>query len=1011
MERSSDHRPRMNRRRLAAFLSILVAAAPFFIAGFCAGQAWGQGAEGGLPRALELYRTGDYRAAEAIFQSLLQTEPKNLTVRKMLADCLMREGRTAEARQQYQQILQISPGDVDAAQALRPAPPPPAAPKPAAPQAPVNREAVERVQAGGEIERAEREIQVGRLDQAQTILEALLNRQPGAIIPQQRLAEIYTRTKQYTRAAELYATLGMTPGPGSAAFLLRAAQNYSYAENYPEAVRLYRQYLTASPGDVPASLELANVLLWSNQLDDAVTAYRRYLDRRPDDFEARQNLGNALLWSKQYQAAIDEYNRLIARRPRDPELNLSLAQAYDQMGKPEQALGLYQLVLDIRPGDPSATAARDRLIADQPRVNAMARMEQQDYKGAAQYFLSYLDKHPDSTETLLEVARAYSWGKQYADASKYYDLYLQRAPNDKAVIRELGKVELTIPSFTRARQDYELLTNDPRATIDDYEGLVHAYVWDGKLAAAQASAKKLLELDPANDVALDAIKTFDTQQKAAALDRARVLTGEGRNNEAIAAYKSYIASYGSNREIDLALCRLYGWDKQYAEAIAHYQDYLNRYPDDVQARLELADDEKFQKDYVRAEADYRAVLRSDSSQRVDPALVAQALVGVAQIKDYRGDDAFDVATAYRQVIQSDAANTTANQRLEDLGPQISPSLSYRDNTFSDSDGFGRSMNGLEASFPLADGLRFTPFMNYDYFSQLRQVGGADCGAATTITDPRLLALSSQICSSNGVSQGFGGGMRIGLAVGSHFSMSAEAGETEFSQTRDDLQARGQIQVKGSGGKLLTVSYVRRNGAYDLNTIAPMFAGVVGQNGFLSYQQPINPRWDFWIGGGMGRYSAGEDGTSPLNTQKIFSARMDYKVLADFTAGYYVRATSFTAPSMLYFSPSYYGTYGFSYDLHKTIAPNVSLAATGEVGYGRINRYDVAGLNTLEFVIYPAVVWRVRPSLELHLGYRFGRGSTSAFNTAAYTTGVFEVSLTNYFVPPEGQGDANRLDIH
>lgn len=1007
MGRSSDLCPRMYLKRLPGLLSIVLAA-PLFLAAL-AGPAFGQGADGGLPRALELYRTGDYRAAEVIFQALLQTEPKNLTVRKMLADCLTREGRSAEARQQYQQILQISPGDVDATQALRPAPPPPAAPKPApAPRA--NREAVERVQAGGEIERAEREIQAGRLDEAQTILEALHNRQPDAVVPQQRLAEIYTRTKQYSRAAELYEQLGMTSGTGSAAFLLRAAQNYSYAENYPEAVRLYHQYLSASPGDLPASLELANVLLWSNQLDEAVTAYRRYLDRRPDDFDARQNLGNALLWSKQYQAAIDEYNRLISRRPRDPELNLSLAQAYDQMGKADQALSLYQLVLDIRPGDPSASAARDRLVADQPRVNALAKMEQQDYKGAAQYFLSYLDKHPDSTETMLEIARAYAWGKQFTDSSKYYDLYLQRTPNDKPVVRELAKVELSIPSFSRARQDYEFLTNDPRSTVEDYEGLVHSFVWDDKLAAAQPAAKKLLELDPMNEVALETIKTYDTQQKAASLDRARSLTGEGRNTEAIAAYKSYIGSYGSNREIDLALSRLYGSNKQYAEAIAQYQNYLTRYPDDVQARLELADDEKYDKDYVRAEADYRAVLRTDS-QRTDPSLAAQALVGIAQIKDYRGDDAFDVVSAYRQVVQTDVANPTANQRLEELSPQVSPSIGYRDNTFSDSDGFGRSTNGLEASFPLAAGLRLTPFVNYDYFSQERQIGGSDCGAASAISDPRLLALSNQICSSNGITHGAGGGVRIGLSAGSHFLMTLEGGEMAFSQTRDDVQARAEVQVRGSGGKLLTLSYVRRNGAYDLNVIAPLFAGVTGQNGFLSYQQPINSRWDFWIGGGMGRYSAGLDGTSPVNTQKIFSARMEYKVLPDFTAGYYVRATTFTAPSMLYFSPNYYGTYGFLYDLHKSIAPNVSLNASGELGYGKIDRYGVPGLNTLEFVVYPAVVWRVRPSLELHLGYRFGRGSTSAFNTAAYTSGVFEVTLQNYFVPPAGQGDANRLDIH
>src|SRR6185437_11862291 len=155
----------------------------------------------------------------------------------------------------------------------------------------------------------------------------------------------------------------------------------------------------------------------------------------------------------------------------------------------------------------SATEARDRLNANLPRLKAEASIAQEDYKGAAQFYLSYLDKHPESSDTLLQIARTYSWSKQYVDSSKYYDLYLQRVPNDKTAIRELAKVELTIPSFSRARQDYATLTTDARATVEDYEGLVHSYVWDGKLLEAQTSAKKLLELDPGNEVAQETVKT------------------------------------------------------------------------------------------------------------------------------------------------------------------------------------------------------------------------------------------------------------------------------------------------------------------------------------------------------------------------------------------------------------------------------------------------------------------------------------------------------------------------
>lgn len=962
-------------------------------------QLW---AQEGLPRALELYRSGDYRAAESIFKEILRKEPSNLTIRKMLADCLTQDRRPEEARQEYQRILRLSPGDADARRALtpEPAPPPPAAPKPPAPRG--SSEVIERVRTGGEIERAEREAQAGRLPEAAALLETVIKRFPEMILPQQRLAEIYTRTKDYTLAADIYAALGAKPG-GSPNFFQRAGQNYAWAENYEEAARYYRQYLTSRPGDVQVSLELANVLLWSNKLDEAAEGYRRYLERRPDDLDARLNLGHALLWSKQFAPALDELNRVAARRPRDPELLLSIAQCHEQMGKPDLALAAYAKVLELNPRDASAIAGRDRIVANQPRVSGFASVERQDYKAAAQYFLTYLEKNPDSAETILQVARVLSWGKQYAESTKYYDLYLQKAPSDKTALRELAKIELTIPVFSRARQDYELLASDPRSTVEDHEGLVHAYSWDGKLGAAQPHAKKLLELDPGNEVALDVIKTYETQERTSAIEKARVLTSAGRYSEALTAYKAYTARYGTTQEIELATCRLLSFSKQFTEAVARYEAYLRKYPQDRQAQLELADNQKWSGDYPLAESNYRLALRKDARE-------PQALLGLAQIMDYRGADPFQVVDAYKMVLATDASNAVARERLEQLAPQVSPSLAVRGRSFSDSDNFGRSQTWLEVGFPMRDGLRVSPYVNYDYFSQHRQIGGTACGATSGLTDSKLIRLTDQICSVRGISRGAGGGIRLDLAPVPQFSLSAQVGQTRFDNTRSFLDARGELNIRAGRDRLVTATYTRRSAAYDLNTIASMFAGIYGQTAFLSYQQPISARWRLWLGGGGARYTRGDNDVSPVNTQRMFSARAEYKVLPELTAGYFMRATTFSAPSPVYFSPSYYGTYGITYDWNKQVAPNLRLSAVGELAYGQIDRHNVAGVNTVEAVIYPSLTWRVKPSLDLRLGYRFGRGATSSFGAPAYTTGVFEIGIQNYFMDQPRRVDPTRLDI-
>lgn len=955
----------------------------------------------GLPKALELYRSGNYRAAESIFREILKKEPRNVTIRKMLAECLTQDNRREEARQEYQQVLRIAPGDVDATRVLTPEPaPPPPSPRPAAPKA--SSEVIERIRTGGELERAEREAQAGRLSEAAAMLESVSKRFPEMVLPQQRLAEIYTRTRDYTLAAEIYARLGAKPG-ASPLFLERAAQNYAWAENYEEAARFYSQYLTSRPGDLPVSLELANVLLWSNKLEDAAERYKRYLERRPDDLDARANLGHSLLWSKQYAPALEEFDRIAKRRPRDPEILLSIAQCQEQMGKPELALATYARVLDLNPRDASAIAGRDRIIENQPKVSGFASLEREDYKAAAQFFTSYLEKHPESTETVLQVARVLSWGKQYSESAKYYDRYLQKVPSDKTALRELAKIELTIPAYSRARQDYELLTSDPRSTVEDHEGLVHAYAWDGKLRSAQPHAKKLLELDPGNEVALDAVRTFETQEKTAALDKGRLLTASGRYSDALAAYKAYTTKYGTTQEIELATCRLLSFNKQFVEAADRYQMYLRTYPQDKQAQLELADNLKWSGDYAQAESSYRSALRKDPKE-------SRALLGMAQILDYRGTDPFRLVEAYKSVLAGDASNAVAQERLAGLMPEVSPSVAVRQKSFSDSDSFGRSQTSLEVSFPMRDGLRVSPYVNFDYFSQNRQIGGTACGATSGLTDFKLINLSDRICSVRGTSRGTGAGVRIDLAPVRQFSLSVQAGQTRFDNTRSFLDARGELNLRAGRDRLVTASFTRRLAAYDLNTIASMFAGIYGQTAYLSYQQPLSAKWRLWLGAGAARYSQGDHNVSPVNTQRMLSARAEYKVLPELTAGYFFRATTFSAHSPIYFSPSYYGTYGLSYNWDKPIAPHLRVSAVGEIAYGRVDRYNMAGVNVVEAVIYPFLTWRVNPSLDLRLGYRFGRGATSSFGSPAYTTGVFEMGIQNYFMDQPRRVDPARIDI-
>ena len=959
-------------------------------------------------QGLEQYRHGNCKEAIPLFEQVLGREPNNIAVRKMVARCLVREGRQAEGAAQYRAVLGIAPQDAEASSALRPAVAK-AAPVPAPTPEPVLSPAVkkpaapptERQLAGKQFEAAERDIAAGRLAEAERRLVEVQTTMPELALPRQRLAEVYIRNGQHGKAAEIFHALSAAPN-APPSYLLRAAQNYGWASDYPAAATLYRAYLDKKPRDAEARLAFAQVLFWSGQMENAAQEYRAYLIDHPRDLDARMNRGQALLWSKKTDEAIAEFEALAKLRPADVAVTVALAQGYEQASRMGEALAAYRAVLKLAPENRTATDSIDRMNSAALQASGFASIERKDFDAAARLFTEYLTKHPESQETVLQIARIYSWSKRYPEAARSYESYLKRAPRDETAIRELARVELGIPDFAAARVQYLKLAESKQATAEDYEGLVHAFVWDGRMEQAQPYARRLAELDPNSTTPFEVRKAYETERRRLALDSARSLTAEGRYGEALDAYRAHVERFGADREVELAMARIYSWDKQLPKAAQAYQEYLERYPLDRDARLELADIDKWSGKPGEAEKGYQQTLREDPKN-------SHALEGVAETAELQGADAVRVARAYREAIAVDPGNTAAREHLDRLVPQVSPTFEYRQRAFTDSDSFGRSLNSVEAGIPFGGGLRVTPFFHYDYFSQFRQVDGTLCGAASTETNALLLALSQRVCAANGTVRGHGGGARIAISPNSKFSFSSELTAIQFDTSRTSLQASGELAYHPTADRTLSLNYVRRDAVYDLNTIGSLFAGILGDTGLISYQQGIGARWRLWTSAGATRYSRGLDRESPSNTQRRLSARLDYEVIPGLSAGYFARISDFTQPSKLYFSPSYYGVYGFAWSIDQEVARHVRFLVEGDLGYGQVNRFDQTHLGTLEFSLFPSLSWRVRPDVAFKLGYRYGRGRSSAFGSPVYTTGALEFSFQTAFPQQSSRPDPARLN--
>lgn len=914
------------------------------------GQGLARGAEDPrqsdlVARSLELFRQGDCAAAKPVMEQVLSREPKNIAVRKLLGRCFLKDGRWEEARAQFQRALDTAPQDSAAFEGLR------SAVAEIQKQEQIrqtlaieSRQSVaEKLEASHAFQEAEELIKAYRLTEAERILADVVKKHPDSAPAAERLAEIYSTTKRFDQAAALYESL-LERTEASALYRLRLAQNQAWAAHYPEA--------------------LAN--------------YQLYVGQKPEDADGRLGLASTLTMLSRCAEAVDEFRRVLAARPKDLEARLGLARCYDQLSQPQQALQAYESVLELDPKSPGAIQARaqyQKYFDELARRKGHAALEQKDFEGAARAFEDYLKLHPDSAETVLQAARAWSWAQRVPEAERHYQDYLRRQPGDRIALRELAKIELWSKSYAAARERFTELVGDPAATTEDYEALVHAFTWDGDFEGAELYARRLAEMAPDNAVAKQALADLRERRRLAARNAADALAVAGRLPEAATAYSRYLREYGKDPMVQREIGRLLARSRRFDAAEQAYQDYLRDYPQDVQARVELANVEIWAGLYPAAEAEYRAILQADPGS-------VPALLGLAQIMDYRGDDRFRVLKSYKKVLGQDPANDVARQKVDELHVQVAPGVTLLERGFKDTDDFTRSVSAFELSFPVPGRVRLTPFYAFEYFEQRRHVPGEA---------PEVQALNREIDERDGTTIGHGGGARLEASSGVRWSWLGEAMAVRFDSGQTSVNARGEMVFRTRSDRTAFVlDYVRRDAVHDLDNLAPLVAEITGDTVVLAWRQSLG-RLRLWSAGGIAYYSAGADPWFLSNTQRRVSARLEFAFNSSNRVGYYYRLSRFDRRSPLYFSPASYRTLGATVAFGNDATRRFHAGLDGEIGYSRID-----GSKNLELSARPGLSWKMRPNLALRLGYRYSRSRTSLFGSATYGSHGFDFGLNRVF---------------
>ncbi len=148
------------------------------------------------------------------------------------------------------------------------------------------------------------------------------------------------------------------------------------------------------------------------------------------------------------------------------------------------------------------------------------------------------------------------------------------------------------------------------------------------------------------------------------LERAKALEEEKQYEEAIAAYRQYLAVRPNNDEVRATTAKLLSWQGRWDDAIALFRDVLTRHPLDHDTRVGLARVLSWQKQFDEARKEYDLILRDEPNH-------AEALTGIGDIFLWSGHR--EQAIPYYESVVTATGDAELAARLQALKSEAASS--------------------------------------------------------------------------------------------------------------------------------------------------------------------------------------------------------------------------------------------------------------------------------------------------------------------------------------------------
>ena len=368
----------------------------------------------------------------------------------------------------------------------------------------------------------------GNFAAAKAAFEKAREVKPQDRAPVKYLAALAIQQNDFDEARRLYREF-LTRVPGDVEFLLLSAQLEERAGRREEMVRFAEEAVKHNPDNKFAKLSLARVYLFANEPRKVMELLQADLQAGGADPAILEAAGRAQLALGQNDLAIVTFRELVNVQREVPQAHQYLASAYEGAGLIDRALASMEEALRLSNNAPALQFQYARLLAragkldmatkmlaelkkshpDDPTLMdlegsvALAAKRPNDAVGAYQRLFAV----QDTNLNLAKLVQAKQQAGRGAEAVGDLETWLQKYPQDSLSRLGLADLHMALNQYEKAVPVYQEVVRQAPDNVLALNNLAWAMAQSGRAQEALPHARRAAALAPDSPAVLDTLGT------------------------------------------------------------------------------------------------------------------------------------------------------------------------------------------------------------------------------------------------------------------------------------------------------------------------------------------------------------------------------------------------------------------------------------------------------------------------------------------------------------------------